>query len=104
MEDFTYTSRQLNSVSTSLALYNFAVVCETQQMAMVEASLLKCYDHVSTVLAHNNETAPISSGKTDACIRTYNHSSTLLLTNSLKDQNFNNSSVERYNIMYTLSF
>lgn len=52
MDTLAYNMRQLNSLTTSLT-FNFAVICETNQMDLVEQALKKCYDHVSRVFAHN---------------------------------------------------
>ena len=61
MEGLVYTSRQLNSLTASLALFNFAVLCETNQINTVETALRKCYDYITVMFAYN-EIEPLPAG------------------------------------------
>ena len=62
MELLSFTSRQINSLNASLALFNFAVVCDPEQIPAVERALKKCYDHISRLYAYN-KAEPVHPGK-----------------------------------------
>ena len=64
MELLSFTSRQISSLNASLALFNFAVVCDPEQIPAVERALkkLKCYDHISRLFAYN-KAEPVYLGK-----------------------------------------
>eukprot|EP00731_Ephydatia_muelleri_P000902 Em0001g902a len=47
--------------SGSLALFNFAVVCDPEQIPAVERALKKCYDHISRLYAYN-KAEPVHPG------------------------------------------
>eukprot|EP00731_Ephydatia_muelleri_P017004 Em0010g102a len=61
MELLSFTSRQINSLNASLALFNFAVVCDPEQIPAVERALKKCYDHISRLYAYN-KAEPVHPG------------------------------------------
>jgi len=62
IELLTFTSRQINSLNASLTLFNFAVVCDPEQIPAVERALRKCYDHISRLYAYN-KAEPVHPGK-----------------------------------------
>ena len=62
MELLSFTSRQINSLNASLALFYFAVVCDPEQIPAVERALKKCYDHISRLYAYN-KAEPVHPGK-----------------------------------------
>ena len=53
LEGITYTSRQLNSTSSSLQLFNLVVLCSLQQVESVKCAMLKCFDSVEVAYAYD---------------------------------------------------
>ncbi len=56
MERIAYTSRQLNSTSTSLQFFNLVLLCELEQLEDVRVTLLKCFDSTEVAYAYNTST------------------------------------------------
>ena len=48
------TTRQINSVSTSLELYHFVVLCEVQQMSGFHSVLQNHFDAVEVAFLYNS--------------------------------------------------
>ena len=64
MEGIAYTSRQLNSTSTSLQLFNLVVFCSLQQVELVKSALLKCFDSVEVAYAYDKTAETSAPGET----------------------------------------
>ena len=52
VEEATYTSRQLNSLSTGIQGYNFITLCTMVQQQSVVQALKKCYERVDTAYCY----------------------------------------------------
>ena len=48
------TTQQINSVSASMELYHFVVLCEVQQMAEFQSVLEHHFDAVEVAFLHNS--------------------------------------------------
>jgi len=63
LEEIAYTSRQLNSTSTSLQLFNLVVLCSLQQVESVKCAMLKCFDSVEVAYAYDKTAEVLPAGE-----------------------------------------
>ena len=55
MDSIAYTSRQLNSTSTSVHYFNLIVLCPLNKVDMAVATIGKCFDSVEVAYAYDEE-------------------------------------------------
>ena len=58
IEKVAYTSRQLNSASTSLKFFTLVVICQVKQLDHVKSGVLKCFDSTEVAYAYDKSAQP----------------------------------------------